>query len=666
MQLFGHLANLLAFDSEDAKLGSTPPPANPLVDDASAGIPGLPEIAPALPPMGGSGAFAPGSQVRDILSGREGTVQQGPEGDFGNVVFVMFDDGKTIPMRGDQLESAPGGMGLPVPTALSEPAPLPADALAVEPPMGEEPLKEDGEKKEKVKSSLEVKAEPTAKNIASNQTEVEVGDTIIFFSYNTPVAAFIPGEGYVVTDRKWSVTTSKHVSQWLSRHGVSRANVSTVPQTFLDDLDAGGVQASLKVKAVEKNIGDVLLDHSDYDDTDTLFTIEDKGTGQEMADKYPEAWENTKTQMSPDMYASFLEEPAYYIKYDGIEDPYSIVGAPYVEDLPLGNHEDLTATKKTIASLKKNTVRASQSLIAGVTATLKAQKAPAIADLVKALGAIPANWDTIRAGLDKAGIKLAASALPKGWEKLGVFEKKVILLSAGHSLKSLQGGKPTVPRPKDDPGPGKTWAWDQEKFGWYAADAVTAGSVKITVDPETGKKSWRHKTKEEGNPFEPVVSHTKCPACGGLAKGGICETCGQDVQLGKSLHKMFKDFGAFGSLKANSDWANFGDSVEKLLQEKSDGKVSLERPWSEGMTTVHELQDWFKAGMTPEAAADKILAAPATVSAAKKDETTKGPLESIKHKKRKAPIQPYKKLDKEFKKTEVKNTAEVKLDSKED
>jgi len=618
MQLFGHLANLLAFDSEDAKLGSTPPPANPLVDDASAGIPGLPEIAPPLPPMGGAGPFAPGSQVRDILSGREGTVQQGPEGDFGAIVFVMFDDGKTIPMRGDQLESAPGAVGLPVPPALSEPAPMPADALAAEPPMGEEPAKEDGEKKEKVKSSLKVEAEPTAKNLASNQTEVEVGDTIIFFSYNTPVAAFIPGEGYVVTETKWSVTTSKHISQWLSRHGVSRDSVSTVPQEFLDKLDEGGVQAS-KLKASGE--------------------LEEDKSGEYAAgvvNKPCAKCGDAQTPLHPSGLCGNCETPE----------------APPVQ-----------------AGLKKNTVRASQTLIATVTETLKSHKSPAITDLVKALGAIPANWDNIRAGLDKAGIKLAASALPKGWEKLGLFEKKVVLLSAGHSLKSLQGGKPTVPRPKDDPGPGKTWAWDQEKFGWYAADAVTAGSVKITVDPQTGKKSWRHKTKEEGNPFEPVVSHTKCPACGGLAKGGICETCGQDVQLGKDLHNIGKELGAFDAtkkdIKADSDWAAFGDAVEKILQEKSSGKVSLERPWVEGMTTVHELQDWFKAGMTPEDAADKILAEPATVSAAKKEDT-KGPLESIKHKKRKAPIQPYKKLDKEFKKTEVKNTAEVKLDSKED
>ena len=36
----------------------------------------------------------------------------------------------------------------------------------------------------------------------------------VCLSYNVPVAAFIPGRGYVKTDRKYSVTTSRHANAY--------------------------------------------------------------------------------------------------------------------------------------------------------------------------------------------------------------------------------------------------------------------------------------------------------------------------------------------------------------------------------------------------------------------------------------------------------------------
>ena len=53
-------------------------------------------------------------------------------------------------------------------------------------------------------------------SLGSNQTEIEFGNDItVFFSYSTPVAAFIPGKGYFRTDKKFSQTTSKHINKWL-------------------------------------------------------------------------------------------------------------------------------------------------------------------------------------------------------------------------------------------------------------------------------------------------------------------------------------------------------------------------------------------------------------------------------------------------------------------
>lgn len=40
--------------------------------------------------------------------------------------------------------------------------------------------------------------------------------TQVLVSYETPVAAFVPSlGGYYRTDTKYSVTTSKHINQWL-------------------------------------------------------------------------------------------------------------------------------------------------------------------------------------------------------------------------------------------------------------------------------------------------------------------------------------------------------------------------------------------------------------------------------------------------------------------
>jgi len=71
--------------------------------------------------------------------------------------------------------------------------------------------------------------------IAANQTEVTINDgTQIFFSYRTPVAAYLPSKGYVRTSQFWSVTTSRHINKWLK--GVN--NVTEIEQTVLDNLAA--------------------------------------------------------------------------------------------------------------------------------------------------------------------------------------------------------------------------------------------------------------------------------------------------------------------------------------------------------------------------------------------------------------------------------------------
>ena len=68
--------------------------------------------------------------------------------------------------------------------------------------------------------------------IASNMTEVETSEARILFSYRTPVAAYVFGEGFVRTEKWWSVTTSRHINKWLPENGT----VKEVEQTYLDNF----------------------------------------------------------------------------------------------------------------------------------------------------------------------------------------------------------------------------------------------------------------------------------------------------------------------------------------------------------------------------------------------------------------------------------------------
>ena len=52
-------------------------------------------------------------------------------------------------------------------------------------------------------------------SIAKNQTELTGKDKIIFFSYNTPVVAFINGV-WCKTSKKFSATTTRHINQYLA------------------------------------------------------------------------------------------------------------------------------------------------------------------------------------------------------------------------------------------------------------------------------------------------------------------------------------------------------------------------------------------------------------------------------------------------------------------
>ena len=74
-------------------------------------------------------------------------------------------------------------------------------------------------------------------SIGSNQTEVTLADgTVVLISYSTPVAALVPGKGWIRTAKKWSATTTKHINAWLRKN--CGGTVSEVDQWDLDQLVA--------------------------------------------------------------------------------------------------------------------------------------------------------------------------------------------------------------------------------------------------------------------------------------------------------------------------------------------------------------------------------------------------------------------------------------------
>ena len=66
--------------------------------------------------------------------------------------------------------------------------------------------------------------------IGSNMTEVETDNARVLFSYRTPVAAYIFGEGFVKSSTWYSTTTSRHINKWGAR------DAKEVDQKILDAL----------------------------------------------------------------------------------------------------------------------------------------------------------------------------------------------------------------------------------------------------------------------------------------------------------------------------------------------------------------------------------------------------------------------------------------------
>jgi len=74
--------------------------------------------------------------------------------------------------------------------------------------------------------------------IGSNKTQVTFdlssGPMDILFSYKTPVAARLPSGRFLRTKQKYSITTTKHINQWLKANNA--VDTEVVPQSRLEEL----------------------------------------------------------------------------------------------------------------------------------------------------------------------------------------------------------------------------------------------------------------------------------------------------------------------------------------------------------------------------------------------------------------------------------------------
>lgn len=74
----------------------------------------------------------------------------------------------------------------------------------------------------------------------ANMNELHTKDLAILFSYSTPVAFFNKETGlFYKTAKKWSQTTTRHISQWLSSYiaqGYLTEDVFNVDQETIDKI----------------------------------------------------------------------------------------------------------------------------------------------------------------------------------------------------------------------------------------------------------------------------------------------------------------------------------------------------------------------------------------------------------------------------------------------
>lgn len=84
--------------------------------------------------------------------------------------------------------------------------------------------------------------------IAINQTVITLHDgTEVYFSYETPVMVDSVREGVLITNQKFSATTSKHIRQWIKNWHGWRTMINVPHARILEFVEGVEVKAVPKV-----------------------------------------------------------------------------------------------------------------------------------------------------------------------------------------------------------------------------------------------------------------------------------------------------------------------------------------------------------------------------------------------------------------------------------
>lgn len=79
------------------------------------------------------------------------------------------------------------------------------------------------------------------KKLGNNETQVEQHGYLILYSYNTPVAVRHCASGNEwKTNKKWSVTTSRHINKWCS------PSAKSVEQSVIDSIVTSGYSSVIE------------------------------------------------------------------------------------------------------------------------------------------------------------------------------------------------------------------------------------------------------------------------------------------------------------------------------------------------------------------------------------------------------------------------------------
>ena len=117
--------------------------------------------------------------------------------------------------------------------------------------------------------------------IASNMTEVETSEARILFSYRTPVAAYVFGEGFVRTEKWWSVTTSRHINKWIGKD----VAVKEVAQTLPRQLSLGGYNEYIKRNLSLHPYHHSIMNSLTLDEYKALCEADKIKIGQDLSDE---------------------------------------------------------------------------------------------------------------------------------------------------------------------------------------------------------------------------------------------------------------------------------------------------------------------------------------------------------------------------------------------